>query len=487
MSIKKFFVQADTSIYNALTPSFNARGTEANTGAADSLEVFFIYGQDVRANAVLSDKLEEARILINPNLQAIFSHYGNAPSDTKFVLRLFNAEHPFTVPREFTLNVYAITEEWLEGAGVDSDNYTDAGAASWSYRTEEEQWANPGVLAGAEVPIASATFVTGTEDMEIDITTWLTANWNAPANTTFLITLPPSITNGANNEENYYTKKFFSRSSEYFFKRPVIEARSEDAIYDNRGNFKAENKALSAGQNTQKIFLYNSIEGERTNFTPPAQDEELYVRIYTDADRTTLADIDGVNDWLEGEEHSTGIYFTEVILKDNSVSKIYDEWYYSAEGDSAVEDRTVVYRSEIRVSQHLASSNTGHNDYFVSEANLKSTYSATEYAKFRFYTRLKDWSPTIYTVASKNIEANIVDKTYYKIIRLVDDEVIVDYGLGSDGLNKEHTRLSYDELGSYFDFDISMLEPGYMYGIKLMFSLNGEKLEQPETFKFRVD
>ncbi len=487
MSIKKFFIQADTSIYNALTPSFNARGTEANAGAADSLEVFFIYGQDVRADAVLSDKLEEARILINPNLQAIFDHYGDAPSDTKFVLRLFNAEHPFTVPREFTLNVYATTEVWLEGAGVDADNYSDIGAASWNYRTDTEQWANPGVLAGGEVAIASASFTTGTEDLEIDITTWLTANWNAPANTTFVITLPPSLTDGANNEENYYTKKFFSRSSEYFFKRPVIEARTEDGVFDNRGNFKAENKALSTAQNKQKIFIYNSIGGERTSFTPPAQNEELYVRIYTDADRTTLADIDGDNDWLDGQEHSTGVYFTEVILKDNSVSKIYDEWYYSQEGDSAVENRTVVYRSEISVSQHLASSNTGHNDYFVSEANLKSTYSATEYAKFRFYTRLKDWSPTIYTVASKNIEANIVDKTYYKIIRLVDDEVIVDYGLGSDGLNKEHTRLSYDELGSYFDFDISMLQPGYMYGIKLMFSLNGEKLEQPETFKFRVD
>ena len=58
MSIKKFFIKADASIYNAFQPNMKFRGTEANTGLADSLEVFFLFGQDVRNEAVLSDKLE---------------------------------------------------------------------------------------------------------------------------------------------------------------------------------------------------------------------------------------------------------------------------------------------------------------------------------------------------------------------------------------------------------------------------------------------
>ena len=47
--------------------------------------------------------------------------------------------------------------------------------------------------------------------------------------------------------------------------------------------------------------------------------------------------------------------------------------------------------------------------------------------------------------------------------------------------------MSYDKDGNYFNLDMSMFEPGYMYGIKVMFKLNdSEYKEQPEVFKFKV-
>ena len=72
---------------------------------------------------------------------------------------------------------------------------------------------------------------------------------------------------------------------------------------------------------------------------------------------------------------------------------------------------------------------------------------------------------------------------HIKIIRLKDDLVVADYGTGS--LN--HTRLSYDISGSYFDFDMDMLEADYMYGFKYVYYLNGKYVEQPEIFRFRVE
>ena len=33
----------------------------------------------------------------------------------------------------------------------------------------------------------------------------------------------------------------------------------------------------------------------------------------------------------------------------------------------------------------------------------------------------------------------------------------------------------------------NLLEKGYSYGIKLVYYLNGKYVEQPDTFKFRVD
>ena len=101
------------------------------------------------------------------------------------------------------------------------------------------------------------------------------------------------------------------------------------------------------------------------------------------------------------------------------------------------------------------------------------------------FVREKNWNPTIYTVASTEIEPTIIEKAYYRLFRVQDNFEVVPYGTGS----AQHTLLSYDVNGNYFDFDMSILEKGYMYGFKFAFDLqqNGQVEEQPYVFKFRVE
>ena len=124
-----------------------------------------------------------------------------------------------------------------------------------------------------------------------------------------------------------------------------------------------------------------------------------------------------------------------------------------------------------------------HETYVVSTVNLRPEYSDSETARFRFYVRKKGWNPTVYTKATQNNEIEIIDDAYYKIYRVGDDYSVIDYGTGS--LN--HTRLSYDSSGNYFDLDMSLLQKDYAYGIKLVFYENGKYVEQSQTFKFRVE
>jgi hypothetical protein len=60
----------------------------------------------------------------------------------------------------------------------------------------------------------------------------------------------------------------------------------------------------------------------------------------------------------------------------------------------------------------------------------------------------------------------------------------IPYGTGS----QYSTYLSYDKEGNYFDFDMSLLEGGYMYEMKLSYYNDsiGDWQEQPQAFKFRV-
>ena len=116
---------------------------------------------------------------------------------------------------------------------------------------------------------------------------------------------------------------------------------------------------------------------------------------------------------------------------------------------------------------------------------MKPIYSRNETARFRTYVREKDWSPTIYTVANATVQNVTVESGSYRIFRVSDNLDVIPFGTGST----LHTQLSFDQTGSYFDLDISILEAGYAYGVKFSYydGSIGDWVEQPEVFKFRVE
>ena len=79
---------------------------------------------------------------------------------------------------------------------------------------------------------------------------------------------------------------------------------------------------------------------------------------------------------------------------------------------------------------------------------------------------------------------SIVEDSYFRIHRVVDNLEVIPYGTGS--ANNNFSRLSYDVSGSYFELDTSCLEPGYAYGITFAYYLQGKYKEQPEVFKFKI-
>jgi hypothetical protein len=117
--------------------------------------------------------------------------------------------------------------------------------------------------------------------------------------------------------------------------------------------------------------------------------------------------------------------------------------------------------------------------------NLKKVYSTQDTARFRFFVRDRNWSPTLYTVATANNPTDIVESASFGIHRVIDNLTVIPYGTGSDF----STYLSYDKEGSFFDLDMSLLETDYMYEIRLSYYNDsiGDWQEQPQTFKFRVE
>ena len=185
---------------------------------------------------------------------------------------------------------------------------------------------------------------------------------------------------------------------------------------------------------------------------------------------------------------STGIYSASVSLTAalSPLNRVYDVWWKGSARDHVSSSTAVHYYTGSIMPQGLnASSVAPYTKYVSSITNLRKVYRSNEAARFRVYTRLKDWSPTIYTKAVATPSVDIVESGSYEIYRVIDDIKAISYGTGS----LLHTRMSFDASGSYFDLDMNMLETGYMYGIRLAYYNNsvGAWVDQPETFKFRVE
>lgn len=504
MGVRRYTATKDNTITNAFESNLTTRGTGSNMGLADSLEVFSIYAQ---AN---SSSNEQCRFLLQfpvttsdsttPNsLYTIQADRNNskipASGSVEFYLRVFNVAHDQTLPRDFTLIVSPVSQSWEEGYGLDMENYSDltynrtgsnwiksTGGTNWSDKDGQTQtggsflsasWMGSGSTDYDEFNFKQ-TFPEGVENIEIKIT-GLVEQWIASNYSNYGVGIMLTGSEASGSQRSYYTKKFSARESEYFFKRPIIEARWDNSVKDQRGCFYVSSSNLSAANNLNTLYLYNYVRGQPTDIDTVSGN--IFVNVFTSASAGTQLTTTP-NQPVTGGRKETGVYTASFALS-TTASVVYDRWFSGSQDPSSA---TYYHTGSYRPKTFDASSVYSIPRYVTTITNLLPEYWNDDVARMRLFTRLKDWSPTIYSVASKEIENSFVEDAYYKVVREIDQLDVIAYGTGSD----KHTRLSYDATGSYFDLDMKLLEPKYSYAVKFLYYTNGAYEEQPETFRFRV-
>jgi hypothetical protein len=181
-------------------------------------------------------------------------------------------------------------------------------------------------------------------------------------------------------------------------------------------------------------------------------------------------------------EISTGIYAASLSLTASAtrLTKLHDVWLIN---DGAAYTQ---FHSGSITPKKDESADWGKNiTHVTSMPNLKSAYRRDSTERLRLYTREKGWSPTIYNKANSTIERSIVESGSFRITRNIDRLEVVPFSTGSDN----HTHLSFDVSGNYFDLDFSMLQAGYSYVFDFSYyddTVNSWTI-QPQKFKFRVE
>ena len=484
MSIKRYTANKDNTITNAFKENLTTRATDANMGASDIIEVFSIYGQAATSST------EQARALVEFPVSQITADRAAstipASGSVSFILKLTNAEHSSTTPSDFTLSVCPLTNAWSEGTGLDMEGYTDTGVSSWSYRVSGSSWGGADGSFNAALR-KDAAFSSGTENLEVDISSivekWLDGTIN---NYGLLIKLSGSAENvvgGADPlaKKSYYTKKFFSRSSEFVLKRPIIEARFDNSTQDDRGDVIKSSSLAPASDNLNNIYLYNKIRGNFRDI--PNTGSNLLVQLVPSVGEApvTITGPDTVLTYVTASKVSTGLYKASFAYS-GTLASARDVWQYTG---SSTNGYVQLYTgSAFSIYQDGASSYYPLSSYVINITNLKPSYEKDDKAQFRIHSRSKDWKPNIYTVASNNSPVSNIREGYYKISRPADNMTIVPYSTGS---SPSYSKLSYDVSGSYFDLDMSILEPNYLYEISILRKEKDGYIEQKEKFKFRIN
>ena len=460
--IRKFYATKDNTITNAFEENLVTRGTGSNMGASDILEVFSIYSQ---AN---SSSIEKSRVLIEFDIS---DRSGIPDSGVSWYLKMFNAPHSQTVPRNFTMAVQAVSQSWEEGYGIDMDFYedltNDKEGSNWiqarqSSSLDNGQWTTQGGDYHAS-PVFTDDFTTGLEDLEVDVTT-LVDEWIAGTkeNYGFGVMLSGSYEDGS-LERSFFRKKFFGRDTEFHFQKPVLEARWDSARKDDRGYFYASSSLAPASDNLNTIYLYNRIRGRLRDIPVAPTSASL---------RATPTGANLVSESVS--RVSTGIYKASLSLE-TAASTLYDVWYSGS---------TAYHTGTISVNSFAGYGYNPEDIYVLSMPGLKKEYKKNQTHRLNLYVREKNWSPNIYTQAVRSsIPSLIIPSASFQLRRSIDDLVVVPYGTGST----LHTGLSYDVSGNYFDLDTTYLEAGYLYDVQYSFydEENGWE-EQPYRFKFRV-
>lgn len=448
--IYRIFSDKDTVITNYRRG--NVAQTGSNVGASEILQVF------KKTNVGASSSL--GRTLISYNLSGIsdLTASGDAPaSGIRYYLKMYDAQHCGELPTSYDMTVQAVSQQWDEGKGHDLDNFTDKGVANWDKARTSLFWTQPG--ASGSGPISTFHFDLGHEDLEVDVTDIVTS-WlsGTVTNNGFLIKLSSSY---EEDTEDYYVKMFHGRQTFFKDKRPVIEARWDDSIRDDRNNFFFDVSGT--------LYMHHVVRGERTSLSGVGTGS-IGVRI-VDASGTIMT----VTGSYAGKP---GMYSASFVIPTGSYSGsvFHDIWF-----DLNSTSRSFV-TGTFSVSDDLSSTDVTPKRYFVSMKNLKDSYERDEIARLSMYVRPHDYNPARVLTASFGATGTVVTRGYYRIMNDRTDEVVVPFGTGSN----EFTRLSYDENGNFFNFHMSSLAEGNVYRITFLLYVDGQRQLIDGNHKFRV-
>ena len=119
----------------------------------------------------------------------------------------------------------------------------------------------------------------------------------------------------------------------------------------------------------------------------------------------------------------------------------------------------------------------------VSMPGLKPVFDTAESLRLNVNVQRKDWNPATIPSSSLATQNSIMTDMYYRVVDVITDTIIVPFATGTI----KYTKLSYDEHGNYFNFDMGNLLEGPLYRFDFTYQIAGSWTVVPgDAFRFRL-
>lgn len=123
---------------------------------------------------------------------------------------------------------------------------------------------------------------------------------------------------------------------------------------------------------------------------------------------------------------------------------------------------------------------TGTVDLFMYD--LKPVYEASETPVFQVQAQAKDWNPATVASATLQTTGTVLSACYYRVVDRLSGMELVPFGTGA----LQHTRLSFNDQGNYFQFDMSNVPSGKLCRFDFGYTVSGSWTVVPgPTFRVR--
>ena len=483
----------DTYITNKIIDgAFSA--SDANVGQAGTIDIFKLYDEtSLNGTTKLS---EISRGLIKFDLLPLHALTGSSidinASSFSAKIKLHNLLAGTATPSNFTLILAPLSRSFTEGSGrdlsafadLDVANFYTASVSSGTPSTWYMSGANKGGLLNSnnidyivsgtidgtlQSLSPEQTFVNGTEDLFIDVTTIVSATLaGVIPDEGFRLAFTGSE---ENDSKSRFVKRFASLQSSNPLKYPALHIVYDDSTTDATNNFVFD----SSGS----MYLNNFVRGTRTNFMSGTAAADvsgaacMLLRLEKDDFKKTYA----VSQATEGTDSTAiaGLYSSSFALSLANQTKINNSnetilKFVNASGSIVFDaiwcssDETVGYHTgSLEVTRSKSSmSNSAPADFIIKSVSMPSSINVDEKLRVAFFVVDKNAERKASKLPHR-LASVPLQQVYYQIRDTGSNQIVVPFETINSG-----TKLSNDASGLYFDLHANTLQPGYSYTIDLL-------------------